>query len=147
MQSREGVWVAKNEFGGGEVLCVGGDVDWVSGTPVSALSPSQGCLPSQLYPNSRDALAFVCYGVAGGSSWAGAASPHRGCALQPGGMGSEQVTPQAAALGMALWLPNYLAVASAGAGGAEVVLPESKRWNDHHQCRSISGWLGADDVH
>lgn len=59
---------------------------------------------------------------------------HRGCALQPGGMGSEQVTPQAAArlsaLGMAHWLPNKLAVASAGAGGAGVVLPEFKRWDD-----------------
>lgn len=39
-------------------------MDWVSGTPVCALSPSRDCLPSQLYPNSRDALAFVYYGVA-----------------------------------------------------------------------------------
>lgn len=51
-----------------------------------------------------------------------------GGAFQPGGMGLEQVPPQAAAwlsaLAMAHWLPNKLAVAFAG------VLPESQRWND-----------------
>lgn len=56
---------------------------------------------------------------------------HRGCALHPGEMGSEQVTPQAAVWLSALahCLPNKLAVASAGAGGAGVVLPEPKMWN------------------
>lgn len=120
-------------------------MDWVSGTPVSALSPSQGCLLSQHYPNSREALAFVYYGVAVATHIAlpsflegvpglGLNLSHRGCALQPRGMGSEQVPPQAAAwlsaLGMAQWLPNKLAVASAGAGAAGVVLPGSRGWND-----------------
>lgn len=116
-------------------------MDWVSGTPVSALSPSQGCLLSHHYPNCRDALAFVYYGVAGalpsllgGIPGLGLNLSHRGCALQPGGMGPEQVTPLAAAwlsaLGMAHWLQNKLAVPSAGAGAAGVVLPGSKRGND-----------------
>lgn len=85
---------------------VGGDVDWVSGTPVSALSLSQGCLLSQHYPNSGDALAFVYCGVAGGLPSLLGGIPglglnlsHHGCALQPGGMGSEQVTPLALSSG------------------------------------------------
>lgn len=120
-------------------------MDWVSDTPVPALSPSQGCLLSQRDPNSRNA--FVYYGVAGSiphclgspllagrSFWAGAASLTPWLCLTAWWDGVRAGTSQAgawlSALGMAHWLPNKLAVASAGAGGAGVVLPGSKRWNN-----------------
>lgn len=50
--------------------------------------------------------------------------------LEGWGQSKPPLRQQLSALGMAHWIPNKLAVAPAGAGGAGLVLPESQRWND-----------------
>lgn len=134
--------------------------DRVSGTPISALSPTQGCAYlSQYHPNFSDALG-IRSGFIEAPGWL--VAPHNagalpsllegvsglglhlsrpGCALQPHGMASKQIIPPAAAwfsaLDAAHWPQNKLAVTSAEAGASGKELPASKRRNC--PCKSIPG--------